>query len=81
MRGAFDGAPSDDGFLTTREIAEKVGRKSQWVQERLRELQGRGLLEVGRKTLASIDGRAMSVAAYRVKKVTGPAKGSAKSKG
>lgn len=53
--------------LTTREIANAVGRSQKWVVQKLSILKQAGRLVVGRGTRESIDGFNKCVSVYKIK--------------
>lgn len=61
-------AKDDGGALTVFEIETQMGRSDKWIRRRLKIGIADGCIEVIRKTIRSIDGRMVSVAAYRVKR-------------
>lgn len=60
--------PGDDGFMTSREIGERLGLSEEATKKRLRLLGERGLLEVSKKPVKSpINGQMHKVWAYKIK--------------
>ncbi len=56
-----------EGALRTRDLVEKVGRRMDWVRERLRELIEAGEVETVLTSIVTIAGRVTKVPAYRLK--------------
>lgn len=55
------------GALTTRELANRVGRSVQWVRDRLRTLIDEGQVEAGEVQIVDIAGRKTISPAYSLK--------------
>lgn len=68
LRSALTTAPSDDGF-TGPELARTMGCGENKVRQALRALLSEGRLDVITLRRQGLDGRAMSIKGYRLRKV------------
>lgn len=64
---ACNTADCTDGALTVRELCERTGHWSGWVQEQLRRLDVQGRLQCVRKPMRHIDGTTSGVPAYKLR--------------
>ena len=70
LAGLLAVAPGEGkDFLTVEELAVKSGHTRKWVQDQLKLYNAAGLLEISRKKVKDLQGKAVEAYAYRLRDV------------